>query len=159
ALRLLPSAAAPLQTPRGQHLPRGAPGGAGEVQHGEADVLRAVGAGEAGSHRRLPVRAPDARRRPPPLRVGAGGHGGAGPAAAGVPLPEHQPVRGELPHHGGQTARVRQARPADPGHQLLCEVCQHRGGHALVPPQLRLLRVALQRDVPLGPRRPRRERQ
>lgn len=39
------------------------------------------------------------------------------------------------------------------------EVRQHRGGHALLPPQLRLLRVSLQRDVSLGTRRRRRPKQ
>ncbi|XP_044306296.1 protein EFR3 homolog B isoform X5 [Varanus komodoensis] len=34
------------------------------------------------------------------------------------------------------------------------EVCEHRGGHPFLPPELRLLRLALQRNVPLQPRRP-----
>lgn len=45
-------------------------------------------------------------------------HGGAGPAAHGLPLPEHQPLCGELPQDGGQAAGVREAQPADPRHQL-----------------------------------------
>lgn len=45
-------------------------------------------------------------------------HGGAGPAAHGLPLPEHQPLRGELPQDGGQAAGVGEAQPADPRHQL-----------------------------------------
>lgn len=47
-------------------------------------------------------------------------HGGLGPAADGVPLPEHQPVRGELSKDGAQAAGVRQTLPADPWNQL-CE--------------------------------------
>lgn len=45
-------------------------------------------------------------------------HGGSGPAADGVPLPEHQPVRRELPQDGGQAAGVGEAQPANPGNQL-----------------------------------------
>lgn len=44
-------------------------GRAGESQHGEADVLRSVGSGETGPHRRVPVRATDQRAEPAPLRV------------------------------------------------------------------------------------------
>lgn len=36
----------------------------------------------------------------------------------------------------------------------VCEVCQHRRRHAIVPPQLWLLCVTLQRDVPLQLRGP-----
>ncbi|TNM94094.1 hypothetical protein fugu_002270 [Takifugu bimaculatus] len=50
------------QTPRG---------GAGQSQHGEADVLRLVRSGEAGSYRCVLVRASDQRAEPSPLRVGA----------------------------------------------------------------------------------------
>ena len=46
-------------------------GRAGQSQHGEADVLRSVGSGETGPHRCVPVRAPDQRAEPPPLRVSA----------------------------------------------------------------------------------------
>lgn len=45
-------------------------------------------------------------------------HGGTGPIAHGLPLPEHQPLRGEFPQDGGQAAGVREAQPADPRHQL-----------------------------------------
>lgn len=47
-------------------------------------------------------------------------HGSPGPAADGLPLSEHQPVCGEFPQDGAQTAGVRQTKPADPRNQL-CE--------------------------------------
>lgn len=52
-------------------LPRSLLGWAGENQHGEADFLRPLGPGEAGSHRCLPLRAPHPRREPAPIRVRA----------------------------------------------------------------------------------------
>lgn len=45
-------------------------------------------------------------------------HGGLGPAADGLPLPEHQALCGEFPAHGGQAAGVQGTRPAGPGNQL-----------------------------------------
>lgn len=45
-------------------------------------------------------------------------HGGTGPIAHGLPLPEHQPLRGEFPQDGGQAAGVGEAQPADPRHQF-----------------------------------------
>lgn len=45
-------------------------------------------------------------------------HGGPGPAPHGLPLPKHQPLRGELPEDGGKAAGVREAKLADPGDQL-----------------------------------------
>lgn len=46
-------------------------GGSGQSQHGEADVLRLVRSGEAGSYCCVLVRASDQRPEPSPLRVGA----------------------------------------------------------------------------------------
>lgn len=52
------------------------------------------------------------------LQVRGDCHGGPGPAADGLPLPEHQALRGELPTHGGQAAGVQGTGPAGPGNQL-----------------------------------------
>lgn len=57
---------------------------------------------------------------PPPLQVCVHSNGSAGPATDGLPLSEHQPLRGEFPQDGAQAARVGQAQPADPRDQL-CE--------------------------------------
>lgn len=43
--------------------------------------------------------------------------------------------------------------------RAVCEVCEHRRGHAVLSSQLRLLRVSLQRDVSLRTRRLRRPEQ
>ena len=40
------------------------------------------------------------------LQVCVHSHGSSGPAADGLPLSEHQPVRGELPEDGAQAAGV-----------------------------------------------------
>lgn len=55
-----------------------------------------------------------------PLQVCVHSHGSPGPAADGLPLPEHQPVCGEFPQDGAQAVGVRQTQPADPRNQL-CE--------------------------------------
>jgi len=44
--------------------------------------------------------------------------GGAGAAAAGLSLSEHQPAGGEFPQHSAFAAGGRQATPPHPGHQL-----------------------------------------
>lgn len=55
---------------------------------------------------------------PSPLQQRGDCHGGPGPAAHGLSLSEHQTLRGELPAHGRQTARVQRAGPAGSGNQL-----------------------------------------
>lgn len=52
------------------------------------------------------------------MQVCGDSHGGSGPAADGLSLPEHQTLRGEFSAHGGQTAGVQRTRPAGPGNQL-----------------------------------------
>lgn len=52
------------------------------------------------------------------VQVRGDSHGGSGPAADGLPLSEHQTLRGEFPAHGGQAAGVQRAGPAGSGDQL-----------------------------------------
>ena len=64
----------------------------------------------------------------PQIRVHC--HGGAGPTAHGLSLPEHQPLCGEFPQDGGQAAWVGETQSADPRHQLGKEVQGAlEGGH------------------------------
>lgn len=72
-------------------------------------------------------------------------HGGSGPVADGLPLPEHQALRGELPAHGGQAAGVQRTRPAGPGNQLgKTPSVEPRRDHVLILKHPRTPRAASQ---------------